>query len=206
MSEEEENINAPVSGEADVAEENIEEQSRMVPLAALEAERRKRQDVEMRNRFLEEQRNNKPEPIEEEDDSTELVEKGYLKEYSQANKREILEQLYLDMNPKAEKEIEENLRQILELRPWLKDSIEHSPNRYARAYQVIQDYKHLIGNQKQSAERVQDVEKLIENSRKPRSPMESGKSAQHSQMDFLKSIQGKKEFREYRDKVRRGEV
>jgi hypothetical protein len=51
-----------------------------------------------------------------------------------------------------------------------------------------------------------DAQRIVENSQKPRSPTEVGKSAQPTGTEYLKSIQGKQEFREYRQKVLRGEA
>jgi hypothetical protein len=52
----------------------------------------------------------------------------------------------------------------------------------------------------------QDGRRIIENAHKPRSPSEVGRSSRPEGAEYLKSIQGKKEFREYREKVLRGEA
>ena len=53
---------------------------------------------------------------------------------------------------------------------------------------------------------VNDAQRMVQNSQKPRSPVEIGKSARPEGTEYLKSIQGKTEFREYREKVLRGET
>ena len=51
-----------------------------------------------------------------------------------------------------------------------------------------------------------DGQRIVQNSQKPRSPVEVGKSARPEGLEYLKSMQGKKEFREYRQKVLQGDA
>lgn len=182
---------------------------KMVPLAALQAERRKRQDLEARAQVYEElmrSKDMKQEPEEEEDPNA-LVEKQHLKETTAHTKRDILETLYQDMNPEAVQKINKYLKPILEKKPWLAQSVDTAQNRYARAYEIVQDYIHLVEEKPQTRQsNNMDGQRIIQNAQKPRSPAEVGKSARPEGMEYLKSIQGKKEFREYRQKVLRGEV
>ncbi len=190
-------------------ESTDEHKQTMVPLAALQDERRKRQELEARAQVYEELLRNKQESVQQEvpeEDPNAIVERKDLQENTAHTKREILETLYQDMNPKAVQEINKYLKPILEKKPWLAASVDTAQNRYARAYEIVQDYIHLVEDKpvvRQSSN--QDGKRIIENSRKPGSPVDIGKSARPEGMEYLKSIQGKKEFREYRQKVLRGE-
>lgn len=206
MTEEQEDVQTAVSEQADVEQqENQQEEPKMVPLAALQAERRKRQELETRARVYEEIMAKKPEQPAEEEDPEALVTKGSFKEEKALTKREILEQVYQDMNPEAVQKINTYLKPILDKKPWLAASLDTAINRLSRANEIVDDYLHLVVEKpKQAANN--DARKIVENSQKPRSPVDIGKSAQPSGSEYLKSIQGKKEFREYRQKVLRGEV
>lgn len=181
----------------------------MVPLAALQAERRKRQEIEASREELYKQMlaaQQKPIPEEEEDPKA-LVEKQDLLLHSAQSKRDILETLYQDMNPEAVQKINLYLKPILEKKPWLASSVDTAPNRYARAFEIVQDYMHLVAEKPlQPKSTPSDGERIVANAQKPRSPTEIGKSARPEGIEYLKSIQGKKEFREYRQKVLRGEA
>lgn len=215
--EQEQHIDEAVVSEPQVeaTEQTATEDTRMVPLAALEAERRKRQDLETKASAAEAKaqayqdymlraQNEKSEPEEPEDPSA-LVEKGALREMTAATKREIYETIFMDTQPEAVQKINKYLQPILEKKPWLASTIENAPNRYARAYEIVNDYINLVEApiaQVKSA--VTDGQRIVQNAAKPNSPMAMGKSAQPSGLDYLKSIQGKKEFREYRAKMRNG--
>lgn len=213
MSEEllEQDQQAAVSEHAEVETQEEHQEQKMVPLSALQAERRKRQDSEAKASLYQEyllraQQVQQQASVEEEEDPTALVEKQHLKEMNAATKREILETLYQDTNPEAVQKINKYLKPILEKKPWLAQSVDTALNRYARAHEIVQDYLHLV-EEKPAAKPVNtDGHRMIQNANKPRSPVEIGKSARPEGMDYLKSIQGKKEFREYRQKVLRGEA
>ena len=197
----------------DVQEEQQEGQ-KMVPLAAVLATRKKLQEAELRaakaeaaaqayQEYMNRSQQGKQEP-QEEDDSTSLVEKQHLRESNAHTKRDILETLYQDMNPEAVQKINKYLKPILEKKPWLAASVDTAQNRYARAYEIVQDYLHLVEEKPQVKQNSQDGRRIVENANKPRSPVEVGKSARPEGVEYLKSIQGKKEFREYRQKVLQG--
>jgi hypothetical protein len=211
----EQETEAAVSEQPEVESQEQESEQKMVPLSAMLATRKKLQEMEeMRNQeraraelyqqqFL---RAKEAEP-EAEDDSTAIVEKQHLRETAAATKRDILETLYQDMNPEAVKQINKYLKPILEQKPWLAATVDTAQNRYARAYEIVKDYLHLV-EEKQPVKTSSNVDgkKIIQNAQKPRSPHEIGKSAQPGGTEYLKSIQGKTEFREYRQKVLRGEA
>lgn len=205
--EEQEDIPVAVSEQAEVeSQETQQEEPKMVPLAALQAERRKRQELETRTKVYEEMMANKNVAPEEEEDPEALVTKGSFKEEKALTKREILEQVYQDMNPEAVQKINTYLKPILDKKPWLAASVDNALNRLARASEIVDDYMHLLEEKPRQKAGSVDAKRIVENANKPRSPVEVGKSAQPSGTEYLKSIQGKKEFREYRQKVLRGEA
>jgi hypothetical protein len=204
------------TGAVQVAEASPEvqaEQVRQVPLEALEAERRKRQDIEAQNRLLQDYVNRiqqpKDEPATKSEDDEDLVNKRDLKQFRQkltseefaTMKREIAEETFKEVNPEAIRQINANLKEILERKPWLAKSIEDSSNRYARAYEIVQDYAPALQTKKSQSN---DAHRIVENSKKPGSPVSVGKTPNLSGADYLKSIAGTKEFQDYRQKVRQG--
>jgi hypothetical protein len=201
---------AAVSEQPEVESQEENHEQKMVPLAALQAERRKRQDLEAKAQLYQElirAKEEKQSEPEEMEDPNALVEKQHLKETAAHTKRDILETLYQDMNPEAVQKINKYLGPILEKKPWLASSVDTAQNRYARAYEIVQDYLHLVEEKpvvRQSSNT--DGQRIVQNAQKPRSPTEVGKSARPEGTEYLKSIQGKKEFREYRQKVLRGEA
>ncbi len=209
MTEEQEDVVDVASEQPNVDTAQPQEDNRMVPLAALEAERKKRQEMEAKASLYEQyllKAKADEAAREPEEDPSALVEKGFYSQDKQMTKREILEEVYQDMNPEAVKQINLYLKPILEKKPWLSDSLDKARNRYARAYEIVNDYMHLVQPPAKPSTGVSDAQRIVQNSQKPRSPVEIGKSAQPGGKEFLKSIQGKSEFREYRQKVLRGEA
>lgn len=205
--EEQEDVAPAVSEQAQVEpQEEQHEEPKMVPLAALQAERRKRQDLEARAKVYEELMNKQAQPTapEEEEDPEALLTKGTFQHEKALTKREILEQIFQDMNPKAVQKINTYLKPILDKKPWLAASLDTAVNRLARASEIVDDYMHLVEDKPATKQASSDAKRIIENSQKPRSPTEIGKSAQPSGTEYLKSIQGKAEFREYRKKLLQG--
>jgi DNA repair ATPase RecN len=200
----------------DSQEDQIDGQ-KTVPLSAMIATRKKAQDessradkaeakAQMLEAYINKMQAAKQEP-EEEEDPRAIVERKDLHENTAHTKRDILETLYQDMNPEAVQKINKYLKPILEKKPWLASSVDTAQNRYARAYEIVQDYLHLVEEKPQVRQSSNvDGQRIVQNSQKPRSPVEVGKSARPEGMEYLKSIQGKKEFREYRQKVLRGEA
>ena len=204
--EEQEDIPEVVSEPQEIQSDEIQqEEQKMVPLAALQAERKKRQELETRNKVYEEMMSKKNEAPEEEEDPEALLTKGSFQHEKALTKREILEQLFEEMNPKAVQRINMHLKTILDKKPWLAATLDNAVNRLARANEIVEDYMHLVEPRKAQTG-ASDAKRIIENSKKPGSPVEIGKSAQPSGTEYLKSIQGKKEFREYRAKLLNGEA
>lgn len=215
MSEE---IEPAVSEQVDESSQEAHQDSQveptMVPLSALQAERRKRQEeqqmrqeVTARMAVLEQQIMQQKNAAEPEDPEA-LITKGDYREEKAQTKRELREEIYQENNPEKVTEVNKYLKQILEKKPWLASSLEDAPNRYSRAHEIVTDYKHLvedIGVKRVTTNAAVEAKRIVENSKKPGSPVAVGKSAQPDGVAFLKSIQGKKEFREYRQKMLRGE-
>lgn len=206
--EEQKDVPAAASEQVEVPSQEHQEEQTMVPLAALQAERRKRQEYETRTKVYEDLLAKKNEAVEktEEDDSEALLTKSTFREEKALTKREILEQVYQDMNPEAVQRINTYLKPILDKKPWLASTIDTAMNRLARANEIVNDYLHLVEEKPKTKAGTSDAQRIVENSQKPRSPVEIGKSAQPTGTEYLKSIQGKKEFREYRQKILRGEA
>lgn len=209
--EEQEDHPAAVSEQQGVVpQETPQEEPKMVPLAALQAERKKRQEYETRSKVYEDllaQKNAQVQEKEEDEDPEALVTKSSFQEEKALTKREILEQVYQDMNPGNVQKINTYLKPILDKKPWLAATIDSAQNRLARANEIVDDYMHLLEDKpKVKTNAVSDAQRMVQNSQKPGSPTTVGKSAQPTGTEYLKSIQGKKEFREYRQKVLRGEA
>ena len=209
--EEEQENSAAVSEQQEVEQqETKQEEPTMVPLAALQAERKKRQEYEARNKVYEDilaKQNTQNEVEEEQEDPEALLTKSSFRQEKALTKREILEQVYQDMNPNAVHKINTYLKPILDKKPWLASTLDNAVNRLARANEIIDDYMHLVQEEKPKTKvAASDARRIVDNANKPRSPVEVGKSAQPSGTEYLKSIQGKKEFREYRQKVLKGEA
>lgn len=197
MNEDEDVNDAPVAEEH---ESQAEEVSRQVPLSALEAERAKRQETEAELRMYKQyMAKGTANDDEEEEDPDDVITVSNFKKGQQSFKREVLEQAFCDANPSAVQYVNENLPALINQKPWVKDVVESAPNRWARAHELLRDFSPKQANEKQ-------LKRIEENAKKPASPAAVGKSAQHSKLDMLKGMAGKKEFREYRQKVLSGEI
>lgn len=183
--------------------------ARQVPLEALEAERRKRQELEYQVMMMQQQTQQKLKEQEEDDDD--FVSKAELKrriaEATNSSKREVLEQAFCDANPAALDQINSHLEDIIKRKPWLAKVIDESPNRFARAYEIVQDYMPQPQS-KAPAQRFSDpradAQRAIQNSQKPRNPSTISKGQNLNGADYLKSIAGTSEFRDYRKKMLSG--
>jgi len=205
-----EETEVPDSEEQEVVQEQEsppQETPRTVPLEALEAERRKRQELEHQLRSMQA---SKPAEAEEDDDDEEFITKAELKkrlkEATFGNKREVMEEAFCSANPQAVALINKNLEAIIKRKPWLAQTIESAPNRYARAYEIVQDYspKEETAPAKKFRDPAAEAKKIVENASKPGNPATIAKPANMSNADYLRSIGGKPEFREYRKKMLTG--
>jgi len=201
MSEEDE-MEIPVNeGVEDEVEQAVPE-VRQVPLQALEAERRKRQELEAQLRNLQQAQAHAESQQQDDEDDDEFITKAEMKERlkqaSLGNRRQILEESFVESNPKALEVINKHLDEILKRKPWLTQTIETAPNRYARAYEIVQDYMPKEEPTDRFKNQKTDAQRIVENSKKPGSPVTVAKGSQANNADYLHSIRGKPEFREYR--------
>lgn len=221
-SEQDSPVSEDVEQQTEVAEQEVEkveqeqvqeqnEEERKIPLSALEAERRKRQDAEAQNRLYQEylsqaQQSKQP----EEDDSEDLLSKGEFKKNLSKEissvRREILEEAFVSANPDAAKQIEEQLPNLIQQKPWIKEVIENAPNRWQRSWELVRDLGITQKQEAPSKKKQQEAKRVIENAQKPGSPTTVGKSVVQSKVEYMRSIRNTPEWDEYRQKVMRGEV
>lgn len=198
-----------ITQDVEQAEEQVvtSEPVRQVPLEALEAERRKRKEAEAQNKALQEymlKSKQTYEPAQDEDDEEEYMTKAEFKKRAFAQKREVLEEAFCSSNPVAVQEINKNLEEIIKQKPWLAQTIENSPNRYARAYEIVQAFKPKEELNPYKSAKTADVKRIVENSKKPVSTNSISKSSTMNNAEYLRSIAGTPEFREYRRKMLSG--
>jgi len=117
------------------AQEAVQEEETMVPLHAVQKERRRRQEAEMRAKILEEQYAKAAEP--EDDSRYESATKEDLGKAKSALKREIQEENWARDNPDRYRKINEDLPEFLKLRPNLAPAIEGATNRYEEAWTLM---------------------------------------------------------------------
>jgi hypothetical protein len=179
------------------AQEAQTQEEKQVPLKALQAERRKRQEAEYQAKWMQEQlqsAQSNPKANNAEDDGDELLTKSDFTKMSQSQlvefKRQTLEESFISQHPDAMDTIETELPEILKKKPWLAHAINNSPNRYQTAYEVIKDYRPKTENVRQ---------RIAENAEKPGSPAGVGKGGSISK-DYSKMSNS--EFREYRQSLR----
>ena len=121
-----------VSEEATEQEQPVKEQH--VPLSALQKERRKRQEIELENRFLKEQQQKSQEP---DNSQYESVTKQDLGQYEHQLLRKIEEKNWIKNNPEKFEKVNELLPEFLQKRPNLASAIEGSTNRYEEAWELM---------------------------------------------------------------------
>jgi hypothetical protein len=101
----------------------VAEQPRTVPLEALEAERRKRQDSEAQLRVLQDMMKSPPKEVDqdESEDDDEFITKAEmnarLKKATFSQKREVLEEAFCDSKPEAVELINKHLKEIITKKP-----------------------------------------------------------------------------------------
>ena len=186
------------------AETNVEAE-KQVPLTALEAERRKRQEAEQQAQWLYQQMNaaqaqyqtSLPSKDDDEDEYTKEIKDSLRREVQQEFKS-YAEQQFLSQNPDATQALQEHLPRILQQKPWLADVIQSAPNRYARAMEIINDYA------PRSAPILDSKRRIDENAQKPGSAQGVGKTSQLSKLEMLSKM-SPKEFSEYRKRIRSGQ-
>lgn len=190
--------------ETETSAEVRSEADKQVPLSALEAERRKRQEAEQQAQWLYQQMNAAQAQYKTQQPSQDDDEDEYTKEIKDSLRREVrqefksyAEQQYLSQHPEATQALQEHLPRILEQKPWLTEVIKNAPNRYARAMEIINDYAPRSAPTPESRRRIE------ENAQKPGSPQGVGKTSQLSKLEMISKM-SPEEFRDYRKRVRSG--
>lgn len=128
-----------VEQEVDYEEqEAIREKTVQVPLSALQKERKKRQEAELRAEYLERNQNQamRQEPVED-NSEYESATKADLQSYQREAIRTIEERLWIKQNPEKYERINEFLPKFLKERPNLVLAINDAPNRYEEAFTLM---------------------------------------------------------------------
>lgn len=172
-------------------------EKKMVPLEALEAERRKRQDAEYKAQWERQQmeaalQQQKQQPEEDEDEYTQQLKKYVDNGIATATKNTI-ESVYVQEHPDVIERVQAELEPILQRKPWLTSVIQQAPNRWARAMEIIEDYAPKKEEPTQS--------KRVENANKPGHPAQMAKTRNLSKLESLNKM-NRKEFSEYRASLR----
>lgn len=198
VQESQEVVQEPASEATEQAPEDSKP-DKTVPLAAYEAERKKRQEIESQNKALQDYlaRNHPQKEAEPEPDPDEWVSRREMV----SSQQQLVERVYLDSNPEKIREINLYLDTILEQKPWLRQAINSSGNRLATAHEVVQDYKHMVLGKKEKAE---EAKRMVENAKKPGSPLSMAKTASGSNSEYLLSLRGSPDFKKYRKELLKG--
>jgi hypothetical protein len=125
--------------EAPVIEKDVEEkvlEETQVPLFALQKERRKRQELELENKWLKEQQQKAPEP-EPDESRFESVTKEDLTKHEAQILRKVQEGTWIKDNPERFQKVNELLPEFLKRRPNLAAAIEGATNRYEEAWELM---------------------------------------------------------------------
>jgi len=137
----EQNNDIDSSQENEAVEQEVKEHQ--VPLAALQKERRKRQEAEIENRILREYNQKQPQqPAEPDDSQYEAVTKGELGKAQAQSQVEIIrtvqENLWIKQNPEKTEIVNDKLSEFLKQRPNLTSAIQGAANRYEEAWELMQ--------------------------------------------------------------------
>lgn len=121
--------------EAPEAQEEKQPEETKVPLSALQKERKKRQELELRNQWLEEQNKKAQQP--EDDSQFESVTKGDLGKTQEEIIRIVEERTWIKNNQDKYDFVNEILPDFLKQRPNLASAISSAENRYEEAWNLI---------------------------------------------------------------------
>ena len=135
-----ETVEAPVQQEEQVHEDQVEAQPEPkdthVPLAALQKERKRRQELEYENQLLKDQYL-KPAPPVDDDSKYEPVTKGDLGQHSSEIMRAVEEKYWVKNNPEKAQRVNEHLEEFLKQKPHLAQALKAAPNRYEEAWELM---------------------------------------------------------------------
>ncbi len=119
-------------------EEQIQEE-KLVPLSALQKERKKRQEMEQELQWERQrsQRVSAPEPEVEDESRYETATRGDLIQMQNEAVRISDEKHWIRQNPEKHEFVSENLKEFLKQRPNLASAIQDAPNRFEEAYTLM---------------------------------------------------------------------
>lgn len=151
------------------AQETEGGEDKQVPLHALQKERRKRQEMEQKLEFYE----NQTKGNESEDDSRyESATREDLSKSEIAIQRKIEEKQWAKDNPELYKQVNEDLPQLLKRKPNLATAINDSTNRYAEAWDLMKAF-----NPKKETQQTQQQQEAKPPRQAPGSPSGVPKAA-----------------------------
>jgi len=187
----------------ETSETQDEAREQNVPLAALQKERRKRQDVEAELRLYREhqlKQMQQPAVQEEEDESqyepiTKAEFNKQLKAQNKINMRDLEEKAWIRQNQEKADVINEKLANFLKKRPNLASAIEAAPNRYEEAWELMDK---LSPKQKAALAKPTDIKRNT-----PNSPSGIPKAAAMNQSVDLMTMTDS-EYDAWRNSKRRG--
>lgn len=175
--------------EHDKSDQSQEESEKMVPLSAVQKERKKRQQIQME---LEEIRK-KQQPAEEDYSKYESVTREELGHVQKETIRTVRETDYAERHPERAEFVNDNLEEFLTRRPNLAHAIQNSENRIKEAYELM-----MALNPKKG----QSSSKLAQEATAPKSPNSMPKAAALNNAVDLFNMSDK-EFVEWRKSKRR---
>lgn len=108
-----------------------------VPLSALQKERKKRQEAELRAEYLERQHQAAKEPVEEDNSAYESATRADLKTSEFEIIRRVEENLWIKNNAEKMERINQFLPEFLKQRPHLAKAINDCTNRYEEAFELM---------------------------------------------------------------------
>lgn len=174
------------------------EVEKQVPLSALQKERKKRQEAEMRAQMLEEQQQRaQSQPPKEEEDAYESLTKKEFRQETNLTKQEIIrdieERAWQRANPEKYDIVNEKLPKLLKLKPNLAYAIANSLNRYEDAWDMLNAF---------DKEQSRPQSRSVQQKNTPGSPSSVPKAAGINETIDVMSMSDK-EFAEYRAAKRR---
>lgn len=117
-------------------------ESTTVPLSALQKERKKRQEAELRAQFLEEQARKSQQPKADDlDDKYESVTKGDLGQVESEFLRKVEERSWVRSHPDRYEYVNEKLPELLKRKPNLAYAIASAENRYEEAWSLLKAFE-----------------------------------------------------------------
>lgn len=113
------------------------EEEKMVPLSALQKERKKKQEIERENRILRDYQLKQAQQQEPDYSQQEPVNREELASTLQQFAKTTREETWRAQNPDKMEVIEEHLEDLLKQRPHLAAAIKASPNSYEEAWELV---------------------------------------------------------------------